>query len=143
MSFTLPVFQLKLITHSFKLLFNLQGRVNKLATNGSKTAVMDVMGFPCVSLGSSIVQLHDSLGIRCACACSEAGFSSQNGDCTEDCTIEEQHSVVRFLWEKGLDAKDIHKETFPVYGGKCSSCKAVHNWVEKFSQGRSKVADDA
>jgi hypothetical protein len=23
------------------------------------------------------------------------------------------------------------------------SCKAVHNWVEKFSQGRLKVADDA
>jgi hypothetical protein len=32
---------------------------------------------------------------------------------------------------------------FPVYGGKCLSRKAVHNWVEKFSQGRSKVADDA
>jgi hypothetical protein len=32
---------------------------------------------------------------------------------------------------------------FPVYGGKCLSSKAVHNWVEKFSQGRSKVADNA
>jgi hypothetical protein len=32
---------------------------------------------------------------------------------------------------------------FPVYGGKCLSRKAVHNWVEKFSQGRSKAADDA
>jgi hypothetical protein len=32
---------------------------------------------------------------------------------------------------------------FPVYGGKCLSRKAVHNCVEKFSQGRSKVADDA
>jgi hypothetical protein len=48
-----------------------------------------------------------------------------------------------FLWAKGLDAKDIHKERFPVYGGKCLSRKAVHNWVEKSSQGRSKVADDA
>jgi hypothetical protein len=47
-----------------------------------------------------------------------------------------------FLWAKGLNAKDIHKEIFPVYGGKCLSRKAVHNWVEKFSQGRSKVADD-
>jgi transposase len=26
---------------------------------------------------------------------------------------------------------------------KCLSRKAVHNWVEKFSHGRSKVADDA
>jgi hypothetical protein len=32
---------------------------------------------------------------------------------------------------------------FPVYGGKCLSLKAVHNWVEKFSQGLSKVAYDA
>jgi hypothetical protein len=36
-----------------------------------------------------------------------------------------------FLWEKGLNAKDIHKEMFPVYSGKCLSRKAVHNWVEK------------
>jgi hypothetical protein len=32
---------------------------------------------------------------------------------------------------------------FPVYDGKCLSRKAVHNWVQKFSEGRSKVADDA
>jgi hypothetical protein len=47
------------------------------------------------------------------------------------------------LLAKGLNAKDIHKEMFPVYGGKCLMYKAVHSWVEKFSQGRSKVADDA
>jgi hypothetical protein len=47
------------------------------------------------------------------------------------------------LWSKGLDAKDIHKEMFLVYGRKCLSCKAVHNWVKKFSQGCLKVADDA
>jgi hypothetical protein len=35
------------------------------------------------------------------------------------------------LWAKGLDAKDIHKEIFPVYGEKCLSCKAVHTWAEK------------
>jgi hypothetical protein len=38
--------------------------------------------------------------------------------------------------------KDTHKEIFPVYSGKCLPCKMVHNWVEKFSQGCSKVADD-
>jgi transposase len=32
---------------------------------------------------------------------------------------------------------------FPVYGGKCFPRKAVHNWIEKFSQGRLKVSDDA
>jgi hypothetical protein len=32
---------------------------------------------------------------------------------------------------------------FPVYGGKCSTRKVIHKWVEKFFQARSKVADDA
>jgi hypothetical protein len=61
----------------------------------------------------------------------------------EECTTEEQRSFARFSWAKLLNAKDIHKEMFPVYGGKCLSRKAAHNWVEKFSKGRSKVADDA
>jgi hypothetical protein len=47
------------------------------------------------------------------------------------------------LWAKGLNANNIHKEMFPVYNLKCLSLNAVHSWVEKFSQGRSKVADDA
>jgi hypothetical protein len=46
------------------------------------------------------------------------------------------------LWTKGLNAKDIHKEMFPVYGGKCLSHKAINNSVEILSRGRSKVADD-
>jgi hypothetical protein len=61
----------------------------------------------------------------------------------EECITEEQSSVVRFLWAKGVNAKYIYKEMFPVYGEKFLSRKAVHNWVEKFSQGHSKVADDA
>jgi hypothetical protein len=61
----------------------------------------------------------------------------------EECITEEKCSVVRFLWAKGLNAKDIHKEIFPVYGGKCLSRKAVHNWVETFCKGLSKVEDDA
>jgi hypothetical protein len=56
---------------------------------------------------------------------------------------EEQSSLVRILWAKGFNAKDIRKEIFHVYGGKCLSRKAVYNWVEKFSQGCSKVAYDA
>jgi hypothetical protein len=52
------------------------------------------------------------------------------------------NSLLCFLWTKGFNAKDIHKEVFLVYGEKCLSHKAVHIWVEKFSQGLSKVADD-
>jgi hypothetical protein len=44
-------------------------------------------------------------------------------------TTEEQRCVVRFLWAKGLNAKDINKEMFPVYGGKCLSRKAFHYWA--------------
>jgi hypothetical protein len=60
----------------------------------------------------------------------------------EECITKEQRSVVRFLWAKGLNAKNIHKEMRPVYSGKCFSCKPVHNWVENSSQS-SKVTDDA
>jgi hypothetical protein len=54
--------------------------VSKEVINGSKTSVIDVIGFLCVSLDSSTDQLHDSLSSRRARACSEAGFCSQNGD---------------------------------------------------------------
>jgi hypothetical protein len=46
---------------------------------------MDVMCFLCVTLISSTVQLHDSVGSGRACACSGAIFSSQNGD--RDCEM--------------------------------------------------------
>jgi hypothetical protein len=36
----------------------------------------------------------------------------------EECTTEQQRSVVRFLWSKGLNAKNIHKEILAIYGGK-------------------------
>jgi transposase len=32
---------------------------------------------------------------------------------------------------------------FPAYSRKCLLRKVVHNWVKKFSQGRSEVTDDA
>jgi hypothetical protein len=47
----------------------------------------------------------------------------------EEYTTNERRFVVRFLWIKGFDAKDIHKEMFPIYVGKCLSRKAVHNCV--------------
>jgi hypothetical protein len=41
----------------------------------------------------------------------------------EVCTTEGLRSVERFLREKGLNAKEVHKEMFYVYGGKCLSVK--------------------
>jgi hypothetical protein len=46
------------------------------------------------------------------------------------------------VWAKGLNAKDIHKEMFPVHGGKCLSRKAVHNWVEILPLWWQRFADD-
>jgi hypothetical protein len=52
----------------------------------------------------------------------------------EEYATEEQHSVVHFLWAKGLNTMDIHKEMFPVLrGGKCLLHKAVHSWVANVS----------
>jgi hypothetical protein len=50
----------------------------------------------------------------------------------EEFTTEEQRSIVKFLWAKGLNAKDIHKEIFPVYRGKCLSRKEVPSWWQTF-----------
>jgi hypothetical protein len=47
----------------------------------------------------------------------------------EECANEKQSFVVCFLWTKGINAKDIHEEMFPVYGGK------------RFSTWSRKVAD--
>jgi hypothetical protein len=52
----------------------------------------------------------------------------------ESCTTEKQRSVVRLLWAKGLNAKDIYGEMFPVLRWECLSPKAFHNRVNKFSQ---------
>jgi hypothetical protein len=61
----------------------------------------------------------------------------------EGYTNEEQRSVVPFLRPKGFNANGTHKEMFRIYGGECLSRKAIHKWVEKFSQGSSKIAGDA
>jgi hypothetical protein len=48
----------------------------------------------------------------------------------EQCNTEERRSAVLFfLWARGRNAKDIHKEMSDVYGGNCMLGKAVHYWV--------------
>jgi len=58
------------------------------------------------------------------------------------CTKIEQRGVVGFLWAKNMEAKDIHKEMLPMYGEHCLSRQAVHNWVQKFSEGRTSIEDE-
>jgi hypothetical protein len=63
----------------------------------------------------------------------------------QECITKEQRSVVLyFCGQQDLRQRIfIKKCIFPVYGGKYLSCKAVYNWVEKLSQGRWKISDDA
>jgi hypothetical protein len=55
------------------------------------------------------------------------------------CATIEQRGVVRFLWAKGMAAKDIHNEMLPMYGEHCLSRQAVRNWVQKFSEWRTSI----
>jgi hypothetical protein len=73
------------------------------------------------------------------------GLFPSSGVLVSNClkNVLPKSSVLCFLWAKGFNAKCVHEEMFLVYDGKCLLHKAVHNWVEKFSGGRSKVADDA
>jgi len=41
-----------------------------------------------------------------------------------------------------MEAKDIHKEMLPMYGEYCLSSQAIHNWVQKFSEGRTSIEDE-
>ena len=58
------------------------------------------------------------------------------------CTKIEQLGVVRFLWAKNMEAKDILKEMLPMYGEHWLSRQAVHNWVQNFSEGRTSIEDE-
>ena len=58
------------------------------------------------------------------------------------CTTMEQRGVVRFLWAKGMAAKDIHKETLRMYGEHSLSRQTVHNSVQKLSEGRTSIEDE-
>jgi hypothetical protein len=57
------------------------------------------------------------------------------------CTTIEQRGV-RFLREKVVAAKDIHKEMLPMYGEHCLSCQAVQYWVQNFSEGQRNIEDE-
>jgi hypothetical protein len=108
---------------------------------------MDVLSFLCVALGSNSVQFHVSLGSRSACACSEAGFSSQNGDIAWGLYYRRAVFSCALLWVKWLNAKDIHMEMLHVYGGKCLSLKRfttgwqTFRWWRRDWNGGAKVSE--
>ena len=46
-----------------------------------------------------------------------------------------------FFVGKNMETKDIHKEMLPMYCEHCLSRQAIHNWVQKFSEGRKIIED--
>jgi hypothetical protein len=64
--------------------------------------MLDVIGSLWVSLGSSTVQLDESLGSRRACTCSEAGFSSQISDCARGLYYRRGGRKKYFLFMAGI-----------------------------------------
>jgi hypothetical protein len=66
----------------------------------------------CISRKQHSPNFMTSLSSRRTCACSEAGFSSKNGDLLWGGPTEEQHSVLRFLLAKGLKPRIFMKKCF-------------------------------
>jgi len=59
----------------------------------------------------------------------------------QDCTIEEQRGVVRFLWAEGVKPVEIHRRMLAQYGQSTMSKRNVCEWVERFKSGRTRVTD--
>jgi len=59
----------------------------------------------------------------------------------QDCSIEEQSGVVRFLWA-GVKPVEIHHRMLAQYGQSTMSQQKVYEWVERFKSGRTRVTDE-
>jgi len=57
-------------------------------------------------------------------------------------SLKEQHSVIYFLWAKGLGPNAIHSEMHLLYGDKCFKRPAIHVCCKTFACGRESVIDE-
>ena len=58
------------------------------------------------------------------------------------CTTIEQRGVVRFLWAKKNGSKGYPQRNAAHVGEHCLSHQAVHNWMQKSSEGRTSIEDE-
>jgi hypothetical protein len=54
------------------------------------------------------------------------------GTLLENCTREEQHSVIKFLWAEEVKLREIHRRMIQQYGGSCMSERKAYQWVKRF-----------
>jgi len=58
------------------------------------------------------------------------------------CTVEEQQSVISFLWSEGVKHSEIYRRMTVQYGDSCLSQRTVYEWVERFQNGRQNDSDE-
>jgi len=58
------------------------------------------------------------------------------------CTVEEQRSVIRFVWSEGVKLSEIYRRMKVQYGDSCLSQGRGYEWVERFQNGRQNVSDE-
>jgi len=59
----------------------------------------------------------------------------------QQCTEQEQQSVVRFLFSEAVKPIEIHRWMRIQYGDRCMSRTQVYEWTEKFKNGVTRVED--
>ena len=51
------------------------------------------------------------------------------------CTVEEQRSVIRFLWSEGVKPSETYRRMKVQYGDSYLSEGRLYEWVERFQNG--------
>jgi hypothetical protein len=61
-----------------------------------------------------------------------------------ECTILEQHALIRFVWAERVKPGDLNQRMLAQYGSvNCMSPRIVYNWVETFKSRRTSESDKA
>jgi hypothetical protein len=60
-----------------------------------------------------------------------------------NCTIEEQPTVVCFLWPEGVKTAEIHRRILAEYGARTMQQRKISEWTERFNEGRTSVTDES
>jgi hypothetical protein len=77
--------------------------------------------------------------------CLQLSGSSEDenmGTPLQDCTIEEQCGVLRFLWAERVKPVEIHRHMLAQYRQITISQRMVYEWVGRFKSGRTHVTDE-
>ena len=68
------------------------------------------------------------------CLVSSGSNEGENMDAPlQDCTIEEERGVVRFLWAEWAKPVEIHCHMLAQYGQSTMSQQKVYEWVERLN----------